>query len=224
MFKHKRLRYITIFMLLILSFTFATPTFACQFHFVSLEERVDTAPIVLIGTITDIVIVSPEDSLITMQVTVETYLQGEGLAAVTIEGYHNIHPCGENPSYDYPSLGGRIIFFVHGTGETLHTQYYDGWNSIYPAYEEILSDIVAYINDPFRPVYRLERQLEQSRYAAPFYYYSHEIAYRLRFLEPSTIAMFSLGLVDVLVVMFVVRHWWAYKQQPRTKRGNTDKG
>jgi len=227
MFKHKRFRFIPFILLIMLSFTYAAPTFACFYADPPLEQVIDGSRYVFVGTIVATFV--NENNSLTAQIEVERYLQGEGLAVVYLTDFYPYPP---NPRYGGCDTdieiaeGQRWVFFGNGDGQTLQTYRTDkNYNKVYLAFDDLPDRVVsAYINNPFRPVYRLEWQLEQSRYAAPFYYYSHEIAYRLQFLKPTDIAMFSLGLVDVLVVIFVVRRWRTYNRPISSKRGNSDKG
>jgi uncharacterized membrane protein (DUF485 family) len=227
MFKHKRLRYITIFMLLILSFTFAAPTFAC-YNSPTLEETIDGSRYVFIGTIVA-TFVDEDNYSLTAQIEVERYLQGEGQAVVYLTDFYYYLSGPRHGGCDTDieiAEGQSWVFFGNGDGQTLQT-YRAGRNydKVYLDFDDLPDRVVlGYINDPFRPVHRLVHQLQWWKYAKPFYNLQWAIEDRVRSFKPSTIVMYSLMLVGVLVLNFVARRWRTYNRPIASKRGNTDKG
>jgi hypothetical protein len=215
MFKHKRLRYITIFLLLVLSFTFAAPTFACLGNMPTLEESIDVSEIVFVGTVVEII--SFDNRFMIARVEVETYLQGTGPAVV------NIYPLQSDYDaichYYPPLLGIRAMFFAHEHDNTrlrnyaeLHGISYSddplllvhsqSSSVIYPPDDDTITEARSYLNNPLRPFYRLQRQMER--------WTQH---YHLRDMLP----LLGLGFACVLGIGFVVKSRRYNSQKP--KRG-----
>jgi hypothetical protein len=92
----------------------ALPVFACESEFqeTTLQEHVDTADLIVIGTVTDEIGGDPYEGEFTIQV--ESYLKGEGPDVILIIGFGSgVGDCG-----DQILVGERWVFLVDGNPET----------------------------------------------------------------------------------------------------------
>jgi hypothetical protein len=213
MSKRQLTRYAMMLVLLMLSFTFATPTFACSPRRIpSLEERIDTADVVLIGTVVEVVPV--DGGYVSARVEVESYLQGTGAAVVTIDGLvdgdNTITEYICNDSFFNPRIvvrGYRAIFLVGGEGETFHSPIIarhipQQFIQTYRASDNAIAVVTTYINDPFRTLYRLERYIKR---------------WTQRYHLVDMLPLLGLGFAGVLGIGFIVKRRRYNSQKP--KRG-----
>jgi hypothetical protein len=172
MFKRQFTRYIIILALLVLSFAFAVPTFACSpapGHYPSdftFEQRIDNAPLVLVGRIVGGDGTGRGFTIDTAEVEVETYIKGEGLAVVHIAGFGD----GGGDCLNNVRVGGRYLFFANGTGDTLRAEYLTVYDAAYEADTELISSAIAYTgqaNEPMPLPFATQMQRAAKKYA-PF--------------------------------------------------------
>jgi hypothetical protein len=211
MSKRQLTRYAIMLVLFGLSFKLATPTFACSPRRIpSLEERIDTADVVLIGTVVETII--SDSGFVTAQVEVETYLQGEGSAVVAIDGLVD----GDNTMTAYICmdnmfnprilvLGYRAIFFVDGEGETFHSpiiarHFPQQLIQTYRASDDVIAVVTTYINDPFRSLYRLERYIKR---------------WTQRYHLVDMLPLLGLGFAGALGIGFIVKRRRYNSQKPK---------
>jgi hypothetical protein len=171
MFKRQFTRYLIILAVLVLSFAFAVPTFACSpapGHYPSdftFEQRIDNAPLVLVGR----VVGGTSGRLFTIdtaEVEVETYIKGEGLAVVHIAGFGD----GGGDCLNNVRVGERYLFFANGTGDTLIAEYLTVYDAAYEADAAMISSAIAYSgqsNEPMPLPFATQMQRTAKKYA-PF--------------------------------------------------------
>jgi hypothetical protein len=193
MVKCRLLRYaIPLMLIILLGFTFATPAFACQDSFPPPEEGIDGSQYVFIGTVMNTVIA--DDKSMTVQIAVERYLQGNGLAVVYLTGFYDYdHDPYEFCSTDSAiSVGQRWVFFANGEGETLQSYAADrNRHKVYFAFDDFPDRVVsAYIHDPLRPLYQLRRGIEQWKRRYPVF---------------SMLLLLSFGLAGVFGIGFAIK-------------------
>jgi hypothetical protein len=152
MFNRKFTQYIIILVLLVLSFAFAVPTFACSpapGHYPSdftFEERIDYAPLVLVGHVVGGT--TEWGFLTTAEVEVETYIKGEGLAVVNIAGFGG----GGGDCLSNVQVGGRYLFFADGTGDNLNAVYLTVYDAVYEASTDTITTATNYTGQSNKPI------------------------------------------------------------------------
>jgi hypothetical protein len=170
MFKRQFTRYTIILALLVLSFAFAVPTFACSpapGHYPSdftFEQRIDNAPLVLVGRVVGGT--TQWGAIDVAEVEVETYIKGEGLAVVHIAGFGT----GGGDCLNTVRVGARYLFFANGTGDTLTAEYLTVYDAAYDANAATISSAIAYTgqsNEPTPLPFATQVQRAAKKYA-PF--------------------------------------------------------
>jgi|GEM_PF-5182460 len=103
---------------------------------VTLEERVNNAPIILVGQVAGYDDETGYNFI--AEVQVERYLKGEGTSPVQISGFGYSSMC-----LTGVSEGSRYIFFVQPDGETLRGIYFQGYAPVMIPSDENIDAIVA---------------------------------------------------------------------------------
>lgn len=166
----KLTRFSIVLALLVLSFAFAVPTFACSpapGHYPSdftFEQRIDNAPLVLVGRVVGGEGTGRSFTIGIAEVEVETYIKGEGLAVVHIAGFGD----GGGDCLNNVRVGERYLFFANGTGDTLQAEYLTVYDAVYEANTETITAATAYTgqsNAPMPLPFAMQMQRAARKYA-----------------------------------------------------------
>ena len=202
MFNRKSLAtYIVTIILLLLSLALAIPASACspapdQINR-TLQERIDNAPLVLVGTVVNGT-TSWGDTIAIAEVEVETYLKSEGLAVVNIAGF------GAGPDCLSPvQIGQRYIFFAEGnTGETLNAVYLGVNDAVATADAQNIAEVSAYTGQSNAPI-PLPFGMQIQRWTQKY--------------TPYGIGL--LVILGVIAAAFMVKRRMSDGRKPKAKRG-----
>lgn len=187
--------------LFVLSLALAIPVSACspapdQIGR-TIQERIDNAPLVLVGTVVNGT-TSWGTTIAIAEVEVETYLKGEGLAIVNIAGF------GAGPDCLSPvQIGQRYIFFAEGnTGETLNAVYLGVNDAVATADAQTVAEVSAYTGQSNVPI-PLPFDMQVQRWSQKY-------------------APYGIGILVMLGVIgaaFVVKRRLSDGRKPKAKRG-----
>lgn len=139
-------RFIMSFGILYLMSFIVSPVLACspsqEAMNLTLEDRVENAPMILIGTAVQGFTTSYGNGyeiIREIEVEVETYLRGEGPAIVRISGFGDGADC-----LSYARLNERLIFFVEGDPDTgLQANYTGVHDATWGDSQENIDTIIA---------------------------------------------------------------------------------
>lgn len=137
--------------IMLLSLALAVPTYACsptpQAFELTLEDRIENAPIVLVGTVVDGATRWGGSTITEAEVEVERYLKGTGISVVSIYGFGDGPDCLSRVRVD-----GRYIFFAEGDStDTLQAVYLGVNDAVYSASDENIAQVIAYTGQSLEP-------------------------------------------------------------------------
>ncbi|MDQ7025743.1 MAG: hypothetical protein Q9P44_09305 [Anaerolineae bacterium] len=163
----------------------------------TLEDRIENAPLVLVGTVLDGTI-GWGNTIVEAEIKVDSYLKGSGMAVVTISGFGDGADCRSRVQ-----MGGRYIFFAEGdSADTLQAVYLGVQDATYSASDERVSRVTAFTGQSLEPQ------------PLPIYVQLQRLA-----REYATVSMGIVGLAVLLLIAGLMKRRMILTRKPKAKRG-----